>query len=333
MGLIFWWMLILWVVAIVGYFVGRYLWIRWKGEKESDLAVPIAHSDRLTDLPEYKKALKRYQLFLKILAGAMSVALLVTIIISARPARVSLIVPAQKGRDIMLCLDVSGSVLRADTSLVNRFTALVDGFSGQRFGLTVFNSSAIAVLPLSNDYEFIREQLKATGQALAEQKGQAFTDLTSGSLAAFDKGTSLVSDGVTSCINNLGENPQNRSQSIILATDNESNGTPIVTPEQAAGLAEKKNIRIYAIDPGQGDAARAGDHTKLRSLAEQTGGSYHVMTDVNTVQAIIDSVSTQEAKYAESTPVIAVADSPKIFAYIALLTVVGSLVLIWRLRL
>ena len=333
MGLIFWWMLIFWFVAIVGYWVGRYFWIKWKGVKEAHQAVPIAHTERLTELPEYKDALKQYQLLLKIATGVMSLALVVSIIISARPASISLITPAQKGRDIMLCLDVSGSVLRADTRLVNRFTALVDGFSGQRFGLTVFNSSSIAILPLSDDYEFIREQLKGIGQALADQKGDAFTNLTSGSLAAFDKGTSLVSDGVTSCINNLGDNPQNRSQSIILATDNESNGTPVITPEQALGLAQKKNIRIYAIDPGESDPARKPDHTKLQQLAEQTGGNYHVLSDADAVSEIIDSVSSQEARYAESTPVVAVADRPKVLAYIAFAAALGSLALAWRLRL
>lgn len=333
MGLIFWWMLVVWAVAVAGFWAGRYLWLRWKGDQTEGAAIPIANSDRLTELPEYKSAMKQYQLLLRIAIIVMTLGLLFSIILTARPARISLIVPAQKSRDIMLCLDVSGSVLKADNRLVNRFTALVNGFSGQRFGLTVFNSSAIAVLPLSDDYQFITAQLKNVGQALTEQKGQGFTDLTSGTLAAFDKGTSLATDGVSSCINNLGQNPQKRSQSVILATDNESNGTPIITQEQSVALAQKRNVRIYAIDPGETDPARKPDHDKLRSLAEQTGGTYHVLSDAETVPDIIDSISAQEAKYAESTPVVAVADTPKIITYIVLLLVIGSLGLAWRLRL
>ena len=333
MDLIFWWMLIAWLIAILGYWAGRYIWLKKYGIHESRQAIPVAHTDRLVKLPEYQKALKRYKLLLRVTMVALSLGLVASILISARPARVALITPAQKSRDIMLCLDVSGSVLKADNRLVGRFNALVKEFSGQRFGLTVFNSSSIAVLPLSDDYQFISEQLGNVQKALTEQKGQGFTDLTSGTLAAFDKGTSLATDGVTSCINNLGQNLQKRSQSVILATDNESNGTPIITPEQTVALAQHRNVRIYAIDPGPTDASRQADHTRLQNLAEQTGGSYHVLSDANAVAKIIDDVSRQEAKYAESTPVIAVADSPTIIAYFAIIATISSLILIWRLRL
>lgn len=333
MGLIFWWMLIVWLIAIVGYWAARYLWLKRKGGDGHDDEVPIAHSDRLTNLPEYEVALKQYQLLLKIAMGAMTLALVATILLTARPASITPIVPAAQSRDIMLCLDVSGSVLRTDTELVNRFSTLVSEFSGQNFGLTAFNSSSIAILPLNDDYEFIGERLKSVGEALRVQKGQAFTDLTSGTLAAFDKGTSLVSDGLASCINNMGDNPRGRSQSIILATDNEANGTPIVTTEQAVGLAEKRNIRIYAIDPGVVDKARKADHTKLQDMAEKTGGSYHVLSDKNAVVDIINDISKQEAKYAESITTVAMSDSPHVVVYIAFIATVASLTVAWRLRL
>lgn len=333
MGLIFWWMLIVWLIAIVGYWVARYFWLRRKGVGVYGDAIPVAHSDRLTNLPEYEVALKQYKLLLKITMGALTLALLTTTLLSARPASITAIVPAAQSRDIMLCLDVSGSVLRTDTELVNRFTALVSEFSGQNFGLTAFNSSSIAILPLNDDYEFTGERLREVGEALRVQKGQAFTDLTSGTLAAFDKGTSLVSDGLASCINNMGSNPRDRSQSIILATDNEANGTPIITSAQAAALAEKRNIRIYAIDPGVVDAARRADHTKLKEMAEQTGGSYHILSDTDAVADIINDISSQEAKYAESITTVAMSDSPQVLAYIAFVAAAVSLAAIWRLRL
>lgn len=333
MGLIFWWMLVTWIVLISGYWILRYILLRrWKHLEDVPDSVPIAHSDRLTNLPEYVAALKRYQLLVKLAVASMSLALLMGIIVSARPASVTVITPAQQSRDIMLCLDVSGSLLKVDTTLVNRFNSLVAGFAGQRFGLTVFNSSSTAVIPLSDDYQFTSERLKGIGTALAEQKGDAFTELTTGTLADFDKGTSLVSDGLVSCINNLGDNPLHRSQSVILATDNEVNGTPIITLTQATSLAEQKNIRLYTIDPGQGDPARDADHAQLKDVAENTGGSYYKLSDANTVGSIINEISKQEAKYAESTPVVAISDTPKLFLYLALVATVSSMVFIWRLQ-
>lgn len=331
MGVIFWWMLLLWVFAIAGYWVGRYYWLKRQGKTQTE-AVPVAHTNRLIELPEYKKALKEYRILLYGATGALSLALLSGIFLTARPASITPIVPAAQSRDIMLCLDVSGSVLRTDTELVNRFNELVSGFSGQNFGLTAFNSSSIAILPLSDDYEFIGSKLTEVGEALRVQKGPVFVDLTSGTLAAFDKGTSLTSDGIVSCINNMGGNPRDRSQSIILATDNEANGTPIISAAQAVALAGKRNIRIYAIDPGIIDQSRKADHTKLKEIAEQTGGTYHVLSDANAVGDIIADISKQEAKYAESITTVAMSDSPQILAYLAFITTIASLAVMWRLK-
>lgn len=333
MGLVFWWILVVWVLAITGYWVVRYILLKRKQAKGlHEHEVPVAHSARLAALPEYKLALKRYKLLVYVCLGTLSLSLIIGMLLSARPARIALITPAQQSRDIMLCLDVSGSVLRADSALVNRFTALVTNFSDQKFGLTVFNSSSIAKIPLNDDYQFTTEQLAKVGTALSEQEGQDFIDLTSGTLANFDKGTSLVSDGITSCINNLGENPLKRSQSVILATDNESNGTPIIEMQQAIALAKERNIRVYAIDSGIRDEARSEDHTALRQLADNTGGNYFELADTNAVVSIIDDISTQEAKYAASASVVAVTDKPQIFMYIVFVVTVGSLVLVWRLK-
>lgn len=331
MGLTFWWMLLVWTLAIIGYWVVRFL-LRHR-QKPKRHAVPIAHSNHLTDLPEYKKAMKRYERLILTACGLLSISLLGAMIVTARPATVSYITPAQKGRDIMLCLDVSGSLLKVDTTIVNRFRTLIQSFSGQRFGLTVFNSSAVSVVPLTDDYVFLDEQLAEIGAALAKQEGNDFDRLTSGTLADFDKGTSLVSDGVASCVNNLGPNPLARSQSVIVATDNEKNGTAIISMEQAAAVAESNNVRIYAIDPGQSEEARDKDHQELQSLAQESGGAYYKLSDGKAIAGIIDEVSKQEAKYAASAPVIAVADTPKPFLYIVLVFTLLSLLVLWRLRL
>lgn len=331
MGLIFWWMLLIWVIAAIAYGAVLY-WRRHKHKADQKKAVPIAHSDRMTQLPEYEAMVKRYRLLLRLAVGGLAVGLLTAVVLSARPATMTFITPAEKSRDIMLCLDVSGSVLRADARLVNRFKVLVKEFSGQRFGLTVFNSSPIIMIPLSSDYEYISEQLEIVGKALTKQEGQDFVNITSGTLADFDKGTSLVNDGLTSCINNLGENPQNRSQSVILATDNESHGTPIISDGQMAALAEKQNVRIYAIDPGESETERTKDHTKLRQMAEQTGGSYRGLSDRNTVNAIIDSIEQQEADYAASSAVVAMSDTPTVFVYILLFSGFLSIIVLGRLE-
>lgn len=334
MALIFWGLFPVWVVAIAGFWLGRYLWIKYRrpsGQKQS--LVPIAHSHRLRSLPQYQAALKRYELLLRAVTILMTLALLIGILVSLRPARVSLVTPASQSRDVMLCLDVSGSLLRTDTKIINRFTALVNGHDGQRVGLTVFNSSSIVLLPLSDDYELINAQLKKTAAALALQVDQDFIDITSGTLADFDRGTSLVSDGLASCINNLGPNPLKRSQSIILATDNEVNGTPIMTLTQSVVLAQKQGAHIYVIDPGESDNTRKGDHTSLPQMATATGGKYYRLSDNNAIKDIVSDVADQEAKYSAGIQVVAVSDAPTIFIYLIVLTTLAGLAVAWRLRL
>ena len=334
MDLIFWWMLLVWLGVFAGYWIIRYLLsLRKKQKSSAHSAVPIAHSDRLINMPSYKSAMKKYRLLLNITIACLTLSVASGVLLSARPAQVSLIEPIQQSRDIMLCLDVSGSMLRVDTTIINRFTSLVKSFDGQRIGLGVFNSSSIAVIPLSDDYTFITQQLTKAGNALKTQNGQDFTDLTSGTLAGFEKGTSLVGDGLVSCMNNLGANPQQRSQSIVLATDNEINGTPIITLKQASSLAQEKNIRLYAIDPVSDGGVRAADHATYKTLIESTGGSYFRLSNASTVSSIVNDISTQEAKFTSTAPTVAIVDHPTPFIAIAVIATVLSLALVWRLKL
>ena len=251
--LIFWWMLLIWAAVIGGYFLVRY-WITSHRKRMRDASeVPVAHTVRLTDLPEYVEAFKRYKTLTRLTAILLTLSLLAAMVLTARPALISVIKPEQKNRDIMLCLDASGSVLKTDTMLINRFRALVGNFNGQRFGLTLFNSSAVSIIPLNDNYRLISEQLAKAGEAFQSQKGATFTALTNGTLAGFSSGTSLASDGLASCIQYLGDNSQRRSQSIVLATDNEVNGTPVVGMTQAIALAKERKIRVFVIDPGVSD--------------------------------------------------------------------------------
>ncbi|HEY4161049.1 MAG TPA: VWA domain-containing protein [Candidatus Saccharimonadales bacterium] len=333
MELIFWWMLILWALGIAGYWGTRYWLINRNGRRLASLSLPVAHSNRLTSLPEYAAALKKYQLLVNCTAGVLSLVLLAAILLTARPAAVSVITPVQQNRDIMLCLDASGSVLREDTTLIDRFSSLVSSFSGQRFGLTLFNSSAVTVIPLNDDYPLISKQLKTAAQAFKVQSGTTFAQLTNGTLAGFSQGTSLVSDGLTSCIDSMGTNSGHRPQSIILATDNEVNGTPIVDMLQAVALARQHNIRLFAIDPGVSDQSLADDHGQLKTITKETGGDYYSLSNLDNVDSVIGDISAQQSGNFVGLPQYATNDIPQPFLYGAALLTIITIGLLWRLEL
>jgi Ca-activated chloride channel family protein len=331
--LIYWWMLLLWAVAIAVFFGVRYWLDRKRKRQHFATDVPVAHTTRLTDLPEFIAALKKYKLLVRICVGALSIGLLASIILTARPANISNINPEQKNRDIMLCLDVSGSVLKTDTAIINRFSALTNNFNGQRFGLTLFNSSAVTTIPLNDNYRLINQQLKSTGQAFQSQTGDTFARLTNGTLAGFESGTSLASDGLASCVLHLGASAQNRSRSIILATDNEVNGTPIVGMVQSIALAKDSNIQVFVIDPGVSDPNLIGDHGQLKIVASETDGGYYQLSESDTVKSIVDAIAKQKTARFIGSSQPAVNDIPKPFLYIAVICIIISLVLLWRLEL
>lgn len=331
MAVIFWWMLLAWVIAGSVYWVLRWRLLRNK-RNPNTVALPAAHTRRLTALPEYTAALKQYRLLVRCAVTVLSIGLLTAIILTARPATVSVVTPVEQNRDIMLCLDASGSVLREDTTLFDRFSTLVNEFHGQRFGVTIFNSSAVTIIPLNDDYQLITQQLKVAAQAFKAQSGTTFTELTDGTLTGFENGTSLASDGLASCIEHMDTNAH-RSESIILGTDNEVQGTPLVSMVQDVAMAKQYNIHIYAIDPGVSDPSLANDHAQLKLTAQETGGDYYPLSNPDAVSSIIGDISNQTSGDYFGVPQLATNDNPKPFVYVAILMTIASLILVWRLEL
>ena len=156
MELIFWWM----IPAALLIAVGTYWVARKRDRSHGSLRRPVAHSHRLTELPEYQAALRRHRRWLTVAAVAGGVLMAAAVVSAARPAERSTVSPEQRNRDIILCLDASGSMSSADAAVVEVFARLAQGFDGERLGLTVFDSSAVQVFPLTDDYDFVQEQLR-----------------------------------------------------------------------------------------------------------------------------------------------------------------------------
>ena len=89
----------------------------------------------------------------------LTVALLLAVVLSARPAQVDADSERASSRDIVLCLDVSGSALPYDRQVIGTYRDLVRSFEGERIGLSIFNSTSRTVFPLTDDYELVTAQL------------------------------------------------------------------------------------------------------------------------------------------------------------------------------
>ena len=62
-------------------------------------------------------------------------------------------------------------------------------------------------------------------------------------------GSSLIGDGLASCVFRFDRLDEERARSIVFATDNALAGEPLVTLSDAAQLAAERGIRVYAVAP------------------------------------------------------------------------------------
>lgn len=328
-GTLMWWwwipaiIVVLLVMVGVGFFVYR--------RRSTGSGLPVAHVDRLTKLKAYRSAMTRYRwmtavaLILVIAAGG------ITSIVAARPAAVDAQQNEDYKRDILLCLDVSGSMVGVDAEILRVFQDIVNGLNGERIGMRVWDASGYMAFPMTSDYDYIMEQLSLYERAFdGKLEPDEKFDYQAGTSSV--SGASLVGDGLASCANDFnalsGEN--DRPRSIILATDNMVNGNQIYSLEQAGQLAVDNQVRVYAINPFDYPLDDASQ--QLQEVAEGTGGEYYPLDLGSTVSGIIDNINAIEAGYIQTPPEVQVVDQPGNRPILISLLVVGFLVLAWRAR-
>ena len=333
MGLIFWWVpLVALVVAGVAVWLTVRRLRRERGRLRR-LGTPVAHSERLTELPVYRRLVRRYRALL-VAALVVLVALGgVGALLAARPSSTQVVEPPSYKRDIVLCLDVSGSMTEVDAQIVDTFAQLAQGLDGERIGLTLFDSSAVTAFPLTDDYDFVTEQLQRYGASF-DSLGEDGTRYWSGT--DLGEGASLIGDGLASCVLGFdGGSESTRPKSVVLATDNYVNGQALVTLTEAGELAAERDVRVYALNPADYSSDAVADEVagELEQVAVDTGGAYYALGDDGTVAAVIAAIDDREAGLFTGTRRLVVTDQPQGLVVAALLGLAGAFVLLWRVRL
>jgi Ca-activated chloride channel family protein len=325
--LVFWWAPLVWIV-VVAVSVWLVLIANRRRRARAEDSLPIAHRDRLTALPGYARALRRYRLLLVALVASAAVLAIAAIALTARPATVTTVQPELRNRDIVLCLDISGSMVEYDKQVLDVFGELATQFTGERISLVVFNASAVTRFPLTSDYEYIAEQFAD----LRAEFDSEDTEFYNGTL--FGNGSSLVGDGLASCAVRFDSPDAERSRSVILVSDNVIAGEPIFTLQQAGDLATDRGVRVYGINPGDTEAKSylADLATEFRTVVEGTGGAYFALDDPETIPDIVEQITAQQAALLEGEPQSLLDDQPAPWVLLAFLGLAGMLLLAWRLR-
>lgn len=310
MELAFWWVFIpvvtlVLVVAVVALLVGL------RTKKGGSLAV--AHTSRLRKLDGYVEAIRTRRI--AAIAGIVIAVVVISVatLTASRPIVRSVEDSVQYNRDVVICLDVSGSMIETDVAIIEKFKVMLSDFDGERISLVVFNSVSAQVFPLTDDYEYINDQLDYVYWGFfidPPEPGYDFIRYT----AREDQGGSLIADGLSSCVLSFEFSDPDRSRSVILATDNVPNGESIVDIEQAFGFAANKGVTVYSINPGSVEFETGvllpEQEEELKRMTETTGGLYFELDDPSGIPAIVDSISQDTTTAIRSNPVISTSDDP-----------------------
>ncbi len=202
------------------------------------------------------------------------------------------------GRDIILTLDMSGSMATPDFALngetVSRLTAVKDvatrfvaARTGDRIGLVIFADRAYVAAPLTHD-------LTAVSRAITE----AEIGLTGRSTA--------ISDGLGLALKRIVDQPST-SKVIVLLSDGRDTAARL-DAEQVATLAGEDNVRVHTIALGPEDletrpAARdAVDIVTLRAIAAAAGGTTFRVRDTADLQQIMSEIDRLEPNPSDRPP-------------------------------
>lgn len=323
----FWMILVAVVVVLLALAIGLVLGLRRPGRAGEGERARVARAERLRRLPAFRQALRKRVFALSGILALGVTAILVAGVVAARPMSSQTIQPVNTSRDIMLCLDVSGSMTEVDVEVLTVFEELLDGFEGERIGLTIFNSSPVQIFPLTDDYDFIREHLASIKQSFdyVDEVPEHWVGTLNGD------GASLIGDGLAACTMGFDRPDDERSRSVIFATDNEVNGASIVTLEEAVGYAAAKDVRVFALNPVQGKDADVS--AELAAAAEATGGAAYGLRDTTTVADIVAEVQEQEATELRGEAQVVWTDTPNLWIVVLSIAVLSLIVVLWRVRL
>ena len=227
------------------------------------------------------------------------------------------------GRDLMLGLDLSGSMqiedMQIGSRLVPRITAVkaiaadfTQRRQGDRVGLILFGTRAYLQAPLTFDLDTVTRFIEEA------QLGFAGED-------------TAIGDALGLAIKRLRERPA-ASRIFILLTDGQDTAST-VDPMEAAALASQLDVKIYTIgisrNLGRSSRGRVEvDEAMLNAVAEATGGRYFRATspaELEAVYALLDELEPVEQAASTFRP-------RRALSWIPLLVALGLTALLALLR-
>ncbi|MCX6335174.1 MAG: VWA domain-containing protein [Bacteroidia bacterium] len=252
---------------------------------------------QMPGLKPFEKTGSTFRNYLRhILFALRAAAIALLIIVIARPQKTDKFQNVTtEGIDIILTLDISGSMLARDfkpdrlEASKNVATEFISGRPYDRLGLVVFSGESFTQCPLTTDHAVLINLMH---------------ELQSGMI---EDGTA-IGNGLATAVNRI-KDSEAKSKVIILLTDGVNNRGEIA-PSTAADIAKTYGIRVYTIGVGsQGMAPYPRqtpygvqylnmpveiDEAILKDIASKTGGRYFRATDNDKLLQVYAEIDKME---------------------------------------
>lgn len=332
----------LYACAAIALIFVIFSFIRFRRRKRFKGGTKAAEPEYVRSIPYFRRKMRMYK-FLKFI---LSVSIIANILISGYlmsvPYKTEVTEVQNMNRDIILCMDISTTVDHLNFELVGKLKEVVENLNGERFGIVIFNTSPLYLVPLTTDYEQVLNELDIIEEALElrydyyEGNGGYSSRLveldryiSDGTLIGnADRGSSIIGDGLAAAaldFNNVEEDP-GRSRIIIFSTDNDLQGDELITLPEAGQLCVDRGITVYGIGTEQ---MYPSDKAMMKSAVEMTGGEFYYGEDSRVVSNIIENIQEHVATMDTVEYEISEHITPEIPFMILLLSMAFMIMLEW----
>jgi Ca-activated chloride channel homolog len=309
-----------WVLPALGM-LPVLAWLRFRMARSLKSAFPVTTTQAF-QVRGGKSAWVQFPFWLQLLAiGCLIVALARPQIRDVRSRKTG------EGIDIVLCMDVSGSMLSQDFS-PNRLSVAKDmaiEFVRNRpidqIGLVIFSGESFTQYPITTDHEGLVTQILSLRSGMLED------------------GT-LIGEGLATSVQRLATS-KSKSKVIILLTDGkeEAPETRLIDPYTALEIAKAKGVRVYSIGMAGMDRVLVQeggvvtrsepllDEALLKRIATQTGGQYFRARNKEGLQLVYTQIDRLEKSKVEVTSRTRYQEQFPYFILVALILLALSLLL------
>ncbi len=308
--------LLLLLIPMIGWYVWR--------QKNMNASLQISS---LKGFGPIGKSKKMYVRHLPMVLRSLSIIMIIFAL--ARPQSSNkLRTSTTEGIDIIICLDVSSSMLAMDFK-PNRLEAakevainFIQGRHNDRIGLVVFAAESFTQCPLTIDHAVLVN---------------LFRDISPGML---EDGTA-IGNGLATAVTRI-KDSSSKSKVIILLSDGENNRGQIA-PLTAAEIAKTFGVRVYTIGVGTIGTAPFPintvfgqqtqnvevkiDEAMLRSIASITGGHYFRATDKNKLAEIYKEIDSMEKTKTEVQEFTKKSEEFLVFAILGLVFLISEILI------